>query len=82
MDQSFIGIEHYLDRTDLMQQCIDYLIQDVNYVAESHIFHFNIDWTDVYTVNTTVVYMPFYQYVEEYERYIEFKYSKDPAYLT
>ena len=34
MDEDFIGIEKYLDRTDLMQQCIDY----------HDIFHFSIDW--------------------------------------
>ena len=80
MDIKFIGIESYLDRTNLMQQCIDYLLEDIDYLDNHDTFHFSIDWNT--HANNTVIYMPFYQYVEEYDRHITFKYSTDLGYLA
>jgi len=82
VDQDFIRIEKYLNRTGLIKQCIDYIIQDIVYVDYHDIFYFNINWTDIYAINTIVVYMPFYQYIEEYDRHISFKYSTDLTHFT
>ena len=70
--RGFTGLERYLDETNLMQQCIDYCIQDFEYLEEYYIFYFTVDWNDMFAINTTVVYMPFYKYMNCYKKSVEF----------